>query len=166
MSGSCRVVIADDHPFYRRGLVDSLREHGIDVVRDVPNAEAAIRTAVETQPDLVLMDLNLPGISGVEATRRLTELLPSTPVVMLSVSASDTDVADALAAGAAGYVLKESPPDEIVAAIRDAVAGRPVVSARLEEMRRPGGGARPGRESPPGTRHRSPEPASVPAALR
>lgn len=134
MSPPCRVVIADDHPFYRKGLASSLRESGIDVVREVANGDAAIRAVVETSPDLVLMDLNMPGLDGLEATRRLTELFPTTPVVMLSVSAEEADVAQAIQAGATGYLLKESPPEEVVTAIREAAAGRPVVSARLAAM--------------------------------
>lgn len=129
-----RIVIADDHPFYRSGLAQSLRDSGIDVVRDVPNGEAAIRAVADTKPDLVLMDLNMPGLSGVEATRQLNERFPSTPVLMLSVSAEEADVADAIRAGATGYVLKESPPEEIVTAIREAAAGQLVVSARLAEL--------------------------------
>jgi two-component system nitrate/nitrite response regulator NarL len=134
MGPPCRVVIADDHPFYRKGLVSSLRESGIDVVRDVANGDAAIKAVEETAPDLVLMDVNMPGVSGVEATRRLTELFPKTRVVMLSVSAEEADVVTALEAGATGYLLKESPPEEVIAAIRDAAAGRPVVSRRLAAM--------------------------------
>lgn len=125
MSGPLRVVVADDHPFYRDGLVQSLRDSGIDVVRAVPNAEAAIEAVAETAPDLVVMDLNLPGMSGAEATRQLTRRFPGTPVLMLSVSADESDIADALSAGAVGYVLKESPQQEIVAAIRVAAARRP-----------------------------------------
>lgn len=131
MSPPCRVVIADDHPFYRRGLISALRESGIDVVREVGDGDAAVRAVAETAPDMVLMDLNMPRVSGLDATRRLTERFPSVPVVILSVSAEEADVAGAIQAGAIGYLLKESPPEEVVAAIRDAVAGRPVVSARL-----------------------------------
>jgi DNA-binding NarL/FixJ family response regulator len=126
MSGPLRVVVADDHPFYRRGLVESLRDSGIDVVREVPNGEAAIQAVEETAPDLVLMDLNMPGISGVEATQQLSKRFPATPVLMLSVSAEDADIADAISAGAIGYVLKETPQEEIVATIRSAAAGQPV----------------------------------------
>lgn len=129
-----RVVIADDHPYYRRGLVTSLRESGIEVVSEVANGDAAIRAVEKTKPDLVLMDLNMPGVSGVDATRRLNKLFPRTPVLMISVSAEEADVADAILAGATGYVLKESPPDEIVSAVREAAAGQAVISARLAAL--------------------------------
>lgn len=134
MSPPCRVVVADDHPFYRKGLVSSLRECGVDVVREVANGDAAIRAVAETAPDVVLMDLSMPGVNGVEATRRLSELFPMSRVVMLSVSAEESDVVNAMHAGATGYLLKESPPEEVIAAIRDAAAGRPVVSRRLAAM--------------------------------
>jgi DNA-binding NarL/FixJ family response regulator len=134
MSPPCRVVVADDHPFYRKGLVTSLHESGIDVVREVANGEAAIRAVAETAPDLVLMDVNMPGLNGVEATPQLTGLFPMTRVLMLSVSAEEADVLNAIEAGATGYLLKESPPDEVITAIREAAAGRPVVSARLAAM--------------------------------
>jgi DNA-binding NarL/FixJ family response regulator len=130
MDRPLRVVVADDHPFYREGLVQSLRASGIDVVGEVPNGEAGIQAVEETAPDLVLMDLNMPGISGVEAARQLSKRSPTTPVLMLSVSAEETDMAEAISAGAIGYVLKESPQEEIVAAIRSAAAGQPVVSAQ------------------------------------
>jgi DNA-binding NarL/FixJ family response regulator len=123
MSRPLRVVIADDHPFYRDGLVRSLRDSGIDVVREVPNAEAAIQAVAETAPDLLVMDLNMPGMSGVEATRQMAERFPSTPVLMLSVSAEEEDIVGAMSAGAVGYVLKESPQEQIVAAIRAAASG-------------------------------------------
>jgi len=117
-----RVVIADDHLFYRDGLARLLRETGIEVVAAVPNGEAAIHAAERTSPDVVVMDLSMPGMSGVEATRRLTGRDPAIPVLVLSVSAQEADVTDALLAGASGYVLKDGPLEEIVAGIR-ATAG-------------------------------------------
>jgi CheY-like chemotaxis protein len=82
-----RVVIADDRPHHRKGLARLLRENGIDVVGQLPNGEAAIRAAKETAADLVVMDLNLPDMSGTEATRRLLERAPESRVIMLSGSA-------------------------------------------------------------------------------
>src|SRR5918999_5098391 len=117
---SLRVVIADDHPFYRDGLVRLLRHSGIEVVAEVPNGEAAIRVVHETDPDVVVMDLNMPGVSGLEATRRLAEEAPETRVLVLSVSAEQGDLTEAILAGASGYVLKDGPVEEIVAGIRAA----------------------------------------------
>jgi two-component system, NarL family, nitrate/nitrite response regulator NarL len=131
MSTPWRVVIADDHAFYRKGLVRMLRDSGVEVVADLPNGEAAIPVVAKLRPDAVLMDLNMPGLSGAEATRSLVEQCPGIPVLMLSVSTEEADVAEAIVAGASGYVLKESPVEEVVVAIREAVAGGTVLSERL-----------------------------------
>jgi DNA-binding NarL/FixJ family response regulator len=129
-----RVVIADDHPFYRAGLADMLDRCGIEVVAEVPNGEAALRAVEDAAPDVVVMDLNMPGLSGPEATRALAERAPASRVLVLSVSAQDDDVTDAILAGAGGYVLKDSPVEEIVAAIESIASGRSVISPRIATM--------------------------------
>jgi DNA-binding NarL/FixJ family response regulator len=126
-----RVVIADDHPFYRQGLAELLGKSGIEVVGEAPDGQAALKVVAETAPDVVVMDLNMPGMSGAEATRRLTERNPSTRVLVLSVSAEETDVTEAILAGAMGYVLKDSPVEEVVAGIRAAAAGESLISPRI-----------------------------------
>lgn len=131
MDESLRVVIADDHPYYREGLARLLRKNGIEVVGEAPNGEAAIRAAKETAPDVVIMDLNMPGMSGAEATRRLLEHAPESRVIMLSVSAQDEDVTDAMRAGASGYLVKEAPVDQVIEGIRAAAAGQTLVSSRV-----------------------------------
>jgi DNA-binding NarL/FixJ family response regulator len=131
---SLRVVVADDHPFYRDGLVRLLRRSGIEVVGEVPNGEAAIRVVRETDPDVVVMDLNMPGVSGLEATRRLAEESPDTRVLVLSVSADQSDLTEAILAGASGYVLKDGPVEEIVAGIRAAAAGQSLISPRIANL--------------------------------
>jgi DNA-binding NarL/FixJ family response regulator len=118
-----RVVIADDHTFYREGLARLLRKFGVDVVGEAPDGEAAVRLVQETSPDVVLLDLRMPGVSGLEAVRMLTEDAASTRVLVLSVSAEESDVTDAIAAGASGYVLKDEPVEEVIAGIRAAAAG-------------------------------------------
>src|SRR5918992_6132162 len=128
---SLRVVIADDHPHYREGLARLLRKNGIDVVGEAPNGEAAIRAAKDTAADVVIMDLNMPDISGTEATRRLLERAPESHVIMLSVSARDEDVTDAIRGGASGYLVKESPVEEVIEGIRAAAAGQTLVSPRV-----------------------------------
>jgi DNA-binding NarL/FixJ family response regulator len=128
---SLRVVIADDHPFYRRGLARLLRRTGIEVVGEAPNGEAAIRAAAETRPDLVIMDLNMPGLSGLDATRRLMERSPGSRVLMLSVSAQEVDVSNSILAGASGYVLKDEPGEEIIAAIEATASGESMISPRI-----------------------------------
>lgn len=125
------MVIADDHPFYRRGLARLLQRTGIQVVGEAPNGEAAIRAAAATQPDLVIMDLNMPGVSGLEATRRLMERSPGSRVLMLSVSAQEADVSNAILAGASGYVLKDEPGEEIIAAVEATASGHSIISPRI-----------------------------------
>jgi DNA-binding NarL/FixJ family response regulator len=126
-----RVVLADDHPEFREGLVRLLRGQGIEVVADVSSGEAAVRAVEDLGPDVVVMDLNMPGMSGLEATRRVTRRAPATPVLVLSVSAQEADVTEAILAGAMGYVLKDGPVEEVVEGIRAAAAGHSVISPRI-----------------------------------
>jgi len=126
-----RVVLADDHPFYRKGLARGLAARGIAVVAEAPDGGAAVRAVEETKPDVVVMDLNMPTMSGVEATRRLTEERPDTRVLVLTVSANESDLTDAVVAGACGYVLKDRPVEEVAEAIRAAAAGETRISPQL-----------------------------------
>jgi DNA-binding NarL/FixJ family response regulator len=123
-----RIVLADDHIYYRRALGRMLRARGIDVVAEVANGDAAVRAVSVTAPDVVLMDLCMPGMSGARAARVIARRSPGIAVVMLSVFAEDAEVVDALVAGACGYVLKDRPIEEIVAVVQLAAAGEPVVS--------------------------------------
>ena len=118
-----KVVIVDDHALFRHGLTDLLREEGLDVVGHVHNGEEGLRLARSTRPDVVVMDLHMPGIGGVEATRRLTAERDAPAVVVMTVSSESDDVRAALHAGARGYVLKDAPSEEIAAAVRAAAAG-------------------------------------------
>jgi DNA-binding NarL/FixJ family response regulator len=129
-----RVVIADDHPFYRRGLINLLNNFGIEVVGEASTGIAAVDLVKETAPDVVVMDLNMPRLSGVEATRRLTELVPATRVLIVSVSEQEDDVTEAILAGARGYVLKDRPVEEVVAGIQAAAAGESIISPRIAAM--------------------------------
>jgi DNA-binding NarL/FixJ family response regulator len=134
MSGArtlTRVVMADDHPLYRDGLSRLLRRNGFDVVAEVPNAGAAIRAVEATAADVVIMDLNMPGLPGLEATRRLRAEQPDARVLVLTVSAQALDVAAAMQAGAHGYLLKDDPLDEIVAGVRSTAAGEFTLSPRI-----------------------------------
>lgn len=131
VSNPLRVVIADDHPAYRAALARVLRENGIEVVAEASNGEAAISAVEDTAPDVVVMDLNMPGVSGLEATRRLAGEAPSTRVLVLSVSAQPDDVGGVIEAGADGYVLKDGPFEEVVVGIRAAAAGHALISPRV-----------------------------------
>jgi DNA-binding NarL/FixJ family response regulator len=129
-----RVVIADDHPHYRAGLGRELRANGIDVVAEVPNAMMAIAAVAHCVPDVVILDLNMPGAPADEAIRRLRERVPSARVVVLTVSGESPDMTDAMLSGAAGYVLKDDLPEHIVRAVRTVAAGETCVSPRVASM--------------------------------
>jgi DNA-binding NarL/FixJ family response regulator len=126
-----RIVLADDHPWYRGGLASLLERNGIDVVSQAGNGQAAIEAAQATTPDVIVMDLNMPGVSGLEATRRLATEPDGPPVLVISVSTSGPDVSEALDAGAAGYVLKDEPVETVVAAIRLVASGQQFLSSRI-----------------------------------
>jgi DNA-binding NarL/FixJ family response regulator len=126
-----RVVIADDHPFFRQGLAKVLPRFGIEVVREASNGWAVITAVEETAPDVVVLDLNMPVLSGVEVIRRLVERAPASRVLVLSVSADEADVTDAILAGAAGYVLKDGPVEDVVAGVRALAAGDSLLSPRI-----------------------------------
>lgn len=127
-SRTVRVMIVDDHSVYREGLAQSLRENGIEVVDTVPNAEMALTAVEETAPDVVILDLRLPGVSSQEATRRLKE---SARVLVLSAAADHDEVATLIAAGAAGYLPKDRPVEEIISWIRAVAEGEMVISPRI-----------------------------------
>jgi DNA-binding NarL/FixJ family response regulator len=130
-SGILRVVIADDHPFYRQGLARLLSQSGVEVVGEAANGPDAIELVERTAPDVAVVDLNMPGMSGVEVTRRLNERMPASRVLVVSVSAQEEDVTEAILAGASGYVLKDGPVEEVVAGIRAAAAGESLLSPRI-----------------------------------
>jgi DNA-binding NarL/FixJ family response regulator len=127
-SDSIRVVLADDHAFFRDGLARILAGAGIEVVAQVANGEAAVQAAVEHAPDVVVMDLSMPGLSGLEATRRLQHRAPACRVLVLTVSDSEADVIDAVVAGASGYVLKDGPMEEVIAAVEAVATGHALIS--------------------------------------
>ena len=119
-----RVVVVDDHAVVRDGisrLLDSAQ--GIEVVGTAADGEEAQRVVADTTPDVVLMDLSMPVLDGVAATRRLTEDHPDARVVVLTTFADKHRILDALNAGASGYLLKDAQPDEVIAGVRAVVAG-------------------------------------------
>jgi DNA-binding NarL/FixJ family response regulator len=128
--GALRVLLVDDHTFFRAGLRTLLEEQRITVL-EARSGEAALELAAKVAPDVVLMDLHMPGMSGIEATRRLSDAMPGTPVVMLTMSADDAHVVEAVRAGARGYLLKDAELAEIVAGVRAAAAGESWISPRV-----------------------------------
>jgi len=137
-----RVLIVDDHPVVRAGLANVLgAESDIDIVGEARDGVEAIDKALELQPDVILMDILMPGCSGVEAMIAIREKLPSTRVVMLTFSEREEDVFKAVRFGARGYLLKSSSIDDILAAIRQVAEGQAILSPYiagklLEEFRR------------------------------
>lgn len=129
-----RVVIADDHPLFRHGLAKVLARFGIEVVGEAANGWGAIKAVEETAPDVVVLDLNMPVLSGVEVIRCLVERVPTSRVLVLSVSADESDVTDAILAGAGGYVLKDGPVEDVVAGVRALAAGESLISQRIATM--------------------------------
>jgi DNA-binding NarL/FixJ family response regulator len=130
-SGSLKVIVVDDHDLFRGNLVALLEERGIRVVGEAALAVDAIRQARELHPDVVLMDLSMPGMSGIEATQRLAAAAPLVRVLVLTVFADDRHVLDALLAGACGYLLKDASIDQIVAGIKAAASGESMISPRV-----------------------------------
>jgi DNA-binding NarL/FixJ family response regulator len=126
-----KVMVVDDHDLFRGGLVGLLEQRGVHVVGEARLAADAIRLAGELNPDVVLMDLNMPGMSGVEATQRLTASAPHVRVLVLTVFADDRHVMDAVIAGACGYLLKDAPIDQIVQGIYAAARGESLISPRI-----------------------------------
>ena len=126
-----RVLVVDDHDLFRTGLRNLLEEEGVNVVGEAENGEMAIRLASDLTPDVVIMDLNMPGAGGVATTRRLSSLAPLSRVVVLTISADDDDVMNAVMAGACGYLLKDSSIQELIAGIRAASEGESLISPQI-----------------------------------
>jgi DNA-binding NarL/FixJ family response regulator len=126
MSARLRVVVVDDHPVVRQGLRTLLEDLGVDVVAEEADGAAGVAAVLEHRPDVVLMDLQMPGVSGVEATRRLTAELPDVKVLVLTMVDEDQAVFAAVQAGALGYLLKGAGQDEIGRALTAVAAGEGV----------------------------------------
>ena len=124
-----RVLLVDDHPVYRRGLAALVAASGFDVAGEAASGEEAISAARTLGPDVVLMDLRLPELHGIEATERIVAENPAIRVVVVTMLDDDEAVRAALAAGAIGYVVKDASPEEIIAALRAAVLGASLVGS-------------------------------------
>src|SRR5690348_6030391 len=122
-----RVLIVDDHDLFRSGLRNLLEDEGVQVIGEAAAGHEALNIVLEVAPDVVVMDQNMPGMGGVEATRHISTIASLTRVVMLTISDQDNDVIDAILAGACGYLLKDSSIQELIAGIRAASRGEPLI---------------------------------------
>ena len=147
MNEQPRVLLVDDHDLFRTGLAKLLTEQGVHVIGEAPTGEAALRLVDELAPDVVIMDLNMPGLGGVDATREISASAPRTRVVVLTISEDDDDIVDAIMAGACGYLLKNSTVQELVAGISAAADGDSLISPQvgtkvLQQLRAQAAGVR------------------------
>ncbi|MGH3035671.1 MAG: response regulator [Gaiellaceae bacterium] len=123
--------MVDDHDLFRTGLRSLLEEQGLHVVGEADNGSSALQLTSELAPDVIIMDLKMPGLTGVETTRRISGMAPLARVVVLTISADDEDVMNAVMAGACGYLLKDSSIDQLLAGIRAAAAGESLISPQI-----------------------------------
>ena len=128
---SVRVLLVDDHDLFRTGLRNLLEERGVQVTGEAATGEEAVRLVRELAPDVVVMDLHMPGIAGIEAIRQIAAIAPLTRVLVLTISDQDEDVLHAILAGACGYLLKDSSVDELIRGIEAAAVGESLVSPAI-----------------------------------
>ena len=136
-----RLLLADDHRMLREGLRRSMTDEGFDVVGEAENGEEAVRMAAELQPDVILMDVSMPEMDGVEATRAIAQHEDAPRVIMLTMHADADVLANAIRAGASGYLVKDCSVDEVADAVRMAANGETALSPQLaatmlDEVRR------------------------------
>ena len=128
---SVRVLLVDDHDLFRTGLRNLLEERGVQVTGEASTGEQAVRLVRELAPDVVVMDLHMPGIAGIEAIRQIAAIAPLTRVLVLTISDHDEDVLHAILAGACGYLLKDSSVDDLIRGIEAAAVGESLVSPAI-----------------------------------
>lgn len=126
-----RVLLIDDHTLFRVGLEGLLASRGIEIVASVDNGHEAQRLVDDLTPDIILLDMRMPGLNGLEVLTLLREKNETLPIVMLTTSTEENDLLNSLRAGAQGYLLKDMEPDELVLALREIVAGKTVVAPDL-----------------------------------
>ncbi len=130
-----RLVVADDHPLMRRGICDLLEaEPGWEVVAKASNGREAIDAVSKTKPDVLVIDLAMPELNGLTATREILRLFPELGVVLLTMHNTDQSVREVLESGARGYVLKSDAEQDLVAAVRAVAAGKPFFTANITEI--------------------------------
>src|SRR5437773_4390312 len=126
-----RILIVDDHPLTREALSSLLGAHGFDVVGHASDGAEAITEAGRLQPDLVLLDLSMPGVDGLTALPKLREAAPECEVVVLTASGTESNLLGAIRGGAAGYLLKSEPPERIVDFLRGVAQGEAALSGTV-----------------------------------
>lgn len=126
-----RVLLIDDHALVRKGIEELLRSRGVRVVASVSSGEEGVRRARELSADVILLDIKMPGMTGIETLRQLRANGVATPVVMLTMSREDADLSAALRGGAQGYLLKDIEPEELVPALEAALSGTNVVAREM-----------------------------------
>ncbi|HSC96312.1 MAG TPA: response regulator [Burkholderiales bacterium] len=126
-----RVLLIDDHALVRRGIEELLQSRGVQVVASVSSGEEGVRRARELAADIILLDVKMPGMSGIETLKELRAGGVTTPVVMLTMSREDADLSAALRGGAQGYLLKDIEPEELIPALEAAVRGDNVVAREM-----------------------------------
>jgi DNA-binding NarL/FixJ family response regulator len=131
MPSPITVVIVDDHVLFRSGLRELLQQEEVHVLGEASSAESGLELIQRHAPDVAIMDLNLPAMSGHDAIRRIVETAPSTQVLVLTISANESDVTDAVLAGACGYLLKDASVADIVTGVRAAAADESMISPRM-----------------------------------
>lgn len=135
MSEAASVLLVDDHPLLRKGLSQLIAlEDDLSVVGEADNGKDAINLALEHEPDLIILDLNMQGMDGLETLRAMREQEVSSRIVMLTVSDNDEDVVCAITYGADGYLLKDMDPEQILAKIKEAALGKMVISEKLTHI--------------------------------
>ena len=126
-----RVLIVDDHDLFRTGLRNLLEEQGVEIVGEAASGSQALDVVREAPPDVVIMDLNMPGMNGVDATRHISRDAPLTRVIVLTISDQEQDVMDAILAGACGYLLKDASIQTLMQGIQAAAVGESLISPHI-----------------------------------
>lgn len=126
-----RFLVVDDHALFRDGMVSLLKAGGMQVVGEAKNGEEAVIEAARLKPDVILMDIDMPIMNGIDATRKITSTMPEVRVVMLTVSQEDHKLVDALRAGAKGYLLKSLNSDEFIKLLRGLEKGEPPIPSSV-----------------------------------
>ena len=126
-----RVLVVDDVDLFRRGLSAALKQAGFDVCGEAENAEDAVTAAETLQPDVVVLDILMPGLSGLDVVEKITAVAPGSRVILLTASESEEDLLTGIRSGARGYVVKDTPFEDLARSIEDVMDGGAVISTRM-----------------------------------